>query len=144
MDECSGVQYMERESYIVLPILQVPNFILVPGQTMPLDVSRPQEISLLQNVMSREDKTFGVVLSRFFQVHLISIFITFSINCICFRFSNDSTTQPIVDYGCTAELRSMREEEVHEIRTMVGIALGRQRFKIMERRTQLDGWIIND
>lgn len=43
------------------------------------------------------------------------------------------------NFGCTAELRSMREEDVFEIPTMVGLAIGRQRFKMMDKRIQIDG-----
>lgn len=69
MDDCSGVQYIDQESFVELPILRFDNFVLVPGQTMPLDAKEPRDVSLLQAVMSREDKTFGVALLRFVCFH---------------------------------------------------------------------------
>lgn len=121
MNDCSGVQYIDQESFITLPILRVPDFILVPGQTMPLNITRPQEVSLLKSVLARPDKTFGVILLK-----------------NAYGVGSPSA----IDFGCTAELRSMREEEVYEIQTMVGIAIGRQRFKLVEKRPQPDGNLV--
>ncbi|XP_039263434.2 protein cereblon-like [Styela clava] len=120
MNDCSGIPYIDDESFVTIPILRVADFLLVPGQTMPLNIIRPQEVSLLKSVLARPDKTFGVI---WINTHGLG-------------------SSAMIDFGCTAELRSIREEEVHEVQTMVGIAVGRQRFKLMEKRPQPDGNLV--
>jgi len=50
-----------------------------------------------------------------------------------------SYTRKKYDFGCTAEIRSFRDEEEFQISTVRIVAVGRQRFKVVEMRTQLDG-----
>ena len=42
MDEFSGRTYHEPGSHVTLPLLMRPDLVLVPGQTLPLHLFRPQ------------------------------------------------------------------------------------------------------
>lgn len=42
MDEFSGRTYHEPGSHVTLPLLMMPDLVLVPGQTLPLHLFRPQ------------------------------------------------------------------------------------------------------
>lgn len=78
-----------------------------------------------------------------FQLHQI-LENSYRISLVVILFSrydvtSDTLRTYLAQYGCTAELRSIREEEVNGVQTVVGIALGRQRFEIMELRPQVNG-----
>jgi len=64
MEECSGVAYQEQNTYVTLPIMYVHDFVLIPGQTLPLQISRLNEVSLIRNVMQQPEKTFGVLTTK--------------------------------------------------------------------------------
>ena len=42
MDEFSGRTYHEPGTHVILPLLTLPGLILVPGQTLPLNLFQPQ------------------------------------------------------------------------------------------------------
>ena len=48
-------------------------------------------------------------------------------------------TNDLYDYGCTAEIRSFQDHEEHEVATLHVVVVGRQKFKIVEKRRQIDG-----
>uniref|UniRef100_F6YX11 Protein cereblon n=1 Tax=Ciona intestinalis TaxID=7719 RepID=F6YX11_CIOIN len=121
MEDCSGVPYQKEDSYITMPIMYVNDFVLIPGQTLPLQIARFNEVALIQRVMEQEDKTFGVLTAN----PTIS--------------SGTQVTKNLYDFGCTAEIRSFRETDDHEVTQLRIVAVGRQRFQLMEKRTQLDG-----
>nr|XP_002127932.1 protein cereblon isoform X1 [Ciona intestinalis] len=124
MEDCSGVPYQKEDSYITMPIMYVNDFVLIPGQTLPLQIARFNEVALIQRVMEQEDKTFGVLTAN----PTIS--------------SGTQVTKNLYDFGCTAEIRSFRETDDHEVTQLRIVAVGRQRFQLMEKRTQLDGNVL--
>uniref|UniRef100_H2YDD6 Protein cereblon n=1 Tax=Ciona savignyi TaxID=51511 RepID=H2YDD6_CIOSA len=124
MEDCSGVPYQKEDSYITMPIMYVSDFVLIPGQTLPLQITRFNEVSMIQRVIDQEDKTFGVLTKK--------------------PGLEMETTKPtnLYDFGCTAEIRSFRETNEHEITQLRIVAVGRQRFQVMEKRTQIDGNVL--
>lgn len=46
-------------------------------------------------------------------------------------------------FGTTAEIYAFREEQEYGIETVKIKAIGRQRFKVHDIRTQADGWDFN-
>lgn len=50
----------------------------------------------------------------------------------------EEQSSDLFDYGCTAEIRSFMNEDsdVSSIRVVV---VGRQKFKVLEKRRQVDG-----
>ena len=60
LEEVRGRTIHDDNTYVNLPLLPLPNVVLVPGQTIPLHVFPPSTIAMIQNVLDR-DKTFGIV-----------------------------------------------------------------------------------
>lgn len=116
MDEFSGRTYHEPGSHVTLPLLMRPDLVLVPGQTLPLHLFRPQIVSMIKNIIEK-DRTFGLVNSR----------------------STGNHNQLLAAIGTTVEIFSMKEENEAGICTLRIKATGRQRFKIKELRRQVDG-----
>lgn len=48
---------------------------------------------------------------------------------------------PDANFGTTAEIYAYREEQEYGMETVKVKAVGRQRFKVHEIRTQADGWV---
>jgi hypothetical protein len=42
MDEVTGRTVMEGENVVSIPLLPLPNLLLVPGQTLPMHIFNPQ------------------------------------------------------------------------------------------------------
>ncbi|XP_015764904.1 PREDICTED: protein cereblon-like isoform X2 [Acropora digitifera] len=116
MDEFSGRTYHEPGSHVTLPLLMRPDLVLVPGQTLPLHLFRPQIVSMIKNIIEK-DRTFGLVNSR----------------------STGNHNQLLAAIGTTVEIFSMKEENEAGICTLRIKATGRQRFRIKELRRQVDG-----
>ncbi|XP_068702174.1 protein cereblon-like isoform X2 [Montipora foliosa] len=116
MDEFSGRTYHEPGSHVNLPLLMMPDLVLVPGQTLPLHLFRPQIVSMIKNIIEK-DRTFGLVNSR----------------------NSGNQSQLLAAIGTTVEIFSMKEETDSGICTLRIKATGRQRFKIKELRRQVDG-----
>lgn len=57
---------------------------------------------------------------------------------ICLR---SDAGEPEAEFGTTAEIYAYREEQEYGIETVKVKAVGRQRFKVHEIRTQADGWV---
>lgn len=114
LEEVRGRTLLDDDSYQTIPILPEPGVVLVPGQTLPLTVFYPPTISMLRKTIST-DHTFGVV---------------------CVRYA---TSHPPIfaDIGTTAEIYAFQDEE--ESAGFKIKAIGRQRFKIVETRRQIDG-----
>ena len=64
MEECSGVAYQDNSIYQSLSVIYVYDFVLIPGQTLPLLLTRPNEVSLIRHIMSQPDKTFGILTKK--------------------------------------------------------------------------------
>lgn len=60
-----------------------------------------------------------------------------------FRFSGRIFTNVVDTIGTTVEIRSYREEEgEYGINNLIIKAEGRQRFEVLETRTQSDGYVL--
>ncbi|KXJ24585.1 protein cereblon [Exaiptasia diaphana] len=113
MDEFSGRTVIEPGQVIELPLMPLPTVVLVPGQTIPLHLFQSQFVTMMQNVIDK-DRTFGLVQGR-------------------------SMSELQGKVGTTVEIFSRKEEVEAGITTLTIKAMGRQRFKILSLRTQVDG-----
>uniref|UniRef100_A0A3Q0T5T2 Protein cereblon n=1 Tax=Amphilophus citrinellus TaxID=61819 RepID=A0A3Q0T5T2_AMPCI len=107
MEEFHGRTVHDDDSCQTIPVLPHTAVMLVPGQTLPLQLFRPQEVSMMRSVIQR-DRTFAVL------------------------------AHPDAEFGTTAEIYAYREEQEYGIETVKVKAVGRQRFKVHEIRTQAD------
>ncbi|XP_069062458.1 protein cereblon isoform X1 [Pleurodeles waltl] len=113
MEEFHGRTVHDEDSCQTIPVLPHIMVMLIPGQTLPLQLFRPQEVSMVRNLIQR-DRTFAVL-----------------------AYSNGREID--ARFGTTAEIYAYREEQEFGIETVKVKAVGRQRFKVMEIRTQTDG-----
>uniref|UniRef100_A0A6Q2WRS3 Protein cereblon n=1 Tax=Esox lucius TaxID=8010 RepID=A0A6Q2WRS3_ESOLU len=113
MEEFHGRTVHDDDSCQTIPVLPFTAVMLIPGQTLPLQLFRPQEVSMMRSIIQR-DRTFAVL-----------------------AHSDSDETQ--AEFGTTAEIYAYREEQEYGIETVKVKAVGRQRFKVQEIRTQADG-----
>ncbi|XP_061640599.1 protein cereblon isoform X2 [Phyllopteryx taeniolatus] len=113
MEEFHGRTVHDDDSCQTIPVLPHTAVMLVPGQTLPLQLFRPQEVSMMRSVIQR-DRTFAVL-------------------------AHSDAGEPDAEFGTTAEIYAYREEQEYGIETVKVKAVGRQRFKVHEIRTQADG-----
>ncbi|CAL8382287.1 unnamed protein product [Boreogadus saida] len=113
MEEFHGRTVHDEDSCQTIPVLPHTAVMLLPGQTLPLQLFRPQEVSMMRSVIQR-DRTFAVL-----------------------AHSDAGESEP--EFGTTAEIYAYREEQEYGIETVKVKAVGRQRFKVHELRTQADG-----
>uniref|UniRef100_A0A4W3IY30 Protein cereblon n=1 Tax=Callorhinchus milii TaxID=7868 RepID=A0A4W3IY30_CALMI len=113
MEEFHGRTVHDEDSFLNVPVLTNIPVILIPGQTLPLQLFRPHEVSMMRNLIQK-DRTFGV---------------------LAYSDSADRSSK----FGTTAEIYEFREEQEYGIETVKVKAIGRQRFKVIETRTQTDG-----
>ncbi|XP_064154783.1 protein cereblon [Anguilla rostrata] len=114
MEEFHGRTVHDDDSCQTIPVLPHMAVMLVPGQTLPLQLFRPHEVSMMRGLIQR-DRTFAVLASV-----------------------SDAGEQQ-AEFGTTAEIYAYREEQEYGIETVKVKAVGRQRFKVHEIRTQADG-----
>ena len=124
MEECSGLTHQNKDTFATIPILYINDFVLVPGQTLPLHLTRTNEVALIRNAIRRLDKSFGVIHAHY-----------------TYNEESQSYTQSVSNVGCTAEIRSFRQDDDDDnhIATMNVVAIGRQRFQFVEMSRQIDG-----
>ncbi|XP_051568613.1 protein cereblon isoform X2 [Myxocyprinus asiaticus] len=116
MEEFHGRTLHDEDSVQNLPVLPHVALILIPGQTLPLQLFRPQEVSMFRTLIS-QDRTFAVL-----------------------AHSPDVSGGEIkAEFGTTAEIYAFREEQEYGIETVKIKAVGRQRFRVHDIRTQADG-----
>lgn len=63
MEEFHGRTLHDDGSCPVIPVLPQVMLVLIPGQTLPLQLSRPQEVSMVRNLLQK-DRTFAVLAHR--------------------------------------------------------------------------------
>ncbi|XP_063072482.1 protein cereblon isoform X2 [Engraulis encrasicolus] len=119
MEEFHGRTLHDEESVQVLPVLPHSALMLIPGQTVPLQLFRPHEVSMIRNLITR-DRTFAVL--AYSEVD-----------------AEFGTGEQKAEFGTTAEIYAFREEQEYGIETVKLKAVGRQRFRVQELRTQADG-----
>ncbi|XP_030633141.1 protein cereblon [Chanos chanos] len=115
MEEFHGRTLHDEDSVQSLPVLPHAALILIPGQTLPLQLFRPQEVSMIRNLVS-QDRTFAVL-----------------------AHSPGESGELEAEFGTTAEIYAFREEQEYGIETVKVKAIGRQRFRVHDIRTQADG-----
>ncbi|XP_029288031.1 protein cereblon [Cottoperca gobio] len=113
MEEFHGRTVHDEDSCQTIPVLPHTAVMLVPGQTLPLQLFRPQEVSMMRSIIQK-DRTFAVL-------------------------AHSDVGEPEAEFGTTAEIYAYREEQEYGIETVKVKAVGRQRFKVHEIRTQADG-----
>ncbi|XP_036387081.1 protein cereblon-like isoform X3 [Megalops cyprinoides] len=113
MEEFHGRTVHDEDSCQMIPVLPHVTVMLIPGQTLPLQLFRPQEVSMMRSLIQR-DRTFAVL-------------------------AYSDTGEQQAEFGTTAEIYAYREEQEYGIETVKVKAVGRQRFKVHELRTQADG-----
>jgi len=119
--EVGGRTILDDELLQSLPLLSQPGLSLIPGQLLPLHLFNPSLISMMKSVIE-SSKTFGVVNLK----------------------ADTSSWKGVV--GTTAEIFEYREAEDADDRE-VGLkikARGRQRFKLISTRRQVDGTLIGE
>ena len=69
MEEFHGRTVHDDDSCQTIPVLPHTAVMLVPGQTLPLQLFRPQEVSMMRSVIQR-DRTFAVLAHRCVEMEL--------------------------------------------------------------------------
>ncbi|KAI1892736.1 hypothetical protein AGOR_G00136610 [Albula goreensis] len=115
MEEFHGRTVHDDDSCQTIPVLPHTAVMLIPGQTLPLQLFRPQEVSMMRSLIQK-DRTFAVL-----------------------AHSTSDVGEQQAEFGTTAEIYAYREEQEYGIETVKVKAVGRQRFKVHEIRTQADG-----
>ncbi|CAL9704486.1 unnamed protein product [Knipowitschia caucasica] len=115
MEEFTGRTVLDDDSCQTMPVLPQASLMLVPGQTLPLQLFRPQEVSAMRALVLR-DRTFAVLANT---------------------AAGEAESEAM--FGTTAEIYAYREEQEYGIETVKVKAIGRQRFTVHEIRTQADG-----
>lgn len=64
MEEFHGRTVHDDDSCQQIPVLPHLQVMLIPGQTLPLHLSRPQEVSMVRGLIQR-DRTFAVLAYRY-------------------------------------------------------------------------------
>lgn len=119
--EVGGRTILDDELVLSLPLLSQPGLALIPGQLLPLHLFHPSVISMMKKVIN-STKTFGVVNLR----------------------ADTRSWKGVV--GTTAEIfeyRDAGDEEDREVGLKIK-ARGRQRFKLMSTRRQVDGNLVGE
>lgn len=63
MEEFHGRTLHDDDSCQVIPVLPQVAMVLIPGQTLPLQLFSPQEVSMVRTLIQR-DRTFAVLAYR--------------------------------------------------------------------------------
>ena len=63
MEEFHGRTLHDDDSCQVIPVLPQVALVLIPGQTLPLQLFRPQEVSMVRTLIQK-DRTFAVLAYR--------------------------------------------------------------------------------
>uniref|UniRef100_A0A8C7DYB2 Cereblon n=1 Tax=Oncorhynchus kisutch TaxID=8019 RepID=A0A8C7DYB2_ONCKI len=103
------------DSCQTIPVLPFTAIMLIPGQTLPLQLFRLQEVSMMRNIIQR-DRTFAV---------------------LAHRYRVKGGREVHAEFGTTAEIYAYREGQEYSIKTVKVKVVGRQRFKVHEFRTQV-------
>uniref|UniRef100_A0A8C8CX80 Protein cereblon n=1 Tax=Oncorhynchus tshawytscha TaxID=74940 RepID=A0A8C8CX80_ONCTS len=107
----------DDDSCQTIPVLPFTAIMLIPGQTLPLQLFRLQEVSMMRNIIQR-DRTFAV---------------------LAHRYRVKGGREVHAEFGTTAEIYAYREGQEYGIETVKVKVVGQQRFKVHEIRTQADG-----
>lgn len=119
LEELSGRTVLEDNLTVTLPLLVLPNIVLMPGQKLPLQLLRPATVSMMQHIIEK-DRTFGLINQR---------------------QTDGSMVRNISIIGTTAEVRSYKEDpdENTGFTVLRVLAEGSQRFRVEKSWRQADG-----
>lgn len=70
MEEFHGRTVHDDDSCQLIPVLPHIQVMLIPGQTLPLHLTRPQEVSMVRGLIQR-DRTFAVLAYRFVPIQYV-------------------------------------------------------------------------
>lgn len=117
--EVAGRTILEEDLIQDLPVISRPGIILMPGQTLPLTLFQPTAISMMRKLIDTT-KTFGIIHHRY-------------------RPSHPGLIEE-ANIGTTAEIYEFREPSPESLEVGLKIkAKGRQRFRVLNQRRQVDG-----
>ena len=120
----AGRTILDEDLIQDLPIIARPGIILMPGQTLPMNFFHDVVISMMKNLIEGS-KTFGVVHARYLS-------------------SNPGLIEEAT-IGTTAEIYEFREPPAGSLEVGLKIkAKGRQRFRVISERRQVDGYLSFD
>ncbi|KAK3579055.1 hypothetical protein CHS0354_029913 [Potamilus streckersoni] len=122
MEEVRGRTILDENSVVMMPLITLPGMILVPGQTIPLHIFHQHTVAMIKTAID-SNKTFGVV---------------------TYRISSTDYSQTVASIGTTAEIFSKKDDtdDSSGISTVRLKARGRQRFEIIEYKTQTAGGLM--
>ena len=64
LEDVTGRTIHEPEAVITLPLIRIPGVVLIPGQTIPLQLHQIHDVAMMQKVCAdNTDKTFGIMAS---------------------------------------------------------------------------------
>jgi len=119
LEELRGRTILENDQTLRLPLLVLPNVVLIPGQKLPLQLLHPATVSMMRHIIEN-DRIFGLINER--QMDGIA-----------------KKTGSVI--GTMAEIRSYKEEADDDTGFVLLRVLteGNQRFVIEESWRQSDG-----
>ncbi|GFS14021.1 protein cereblon [Elysia marginata] len=123
LEEVRGRTILEEGSVVTMPLLLLPGVVLVPGQVLPLQLHMQPLVAMVRRVADTNN-TFGVLNVG--------------------RTNRGDNYQNVSTLGCTAEIFSKRDEldDSSGISIMTVKARGRQRFKIINMKSEVTGEIM--
>lgn len=110
LEELSGRVEHDDDTLIIIPLLSLPGLVLVPGQTLPLQLHHPSLIGMMQKIIEK-DRTFGLTSN----------------------FGALGTTAEVRSFG------NEGNEDADSMACFRVKAEGRQRFIVKETWRQVDG-----
>lgn len=123
LEEVRGRTILEEGSVVTMPLVLLPNVVLVPGQVLPLQLHRQHLVAMLRRVTDTNN-TFGVI----------------NIS----RSNRGDGYHNVSGLGCTAEIFSKRDEfdDASGISVMTVKARGRQRFTTVDMKSEVTGEVM--
>lgn len=111
-----------------------PGFILMPGQTMPMTIFRPDNMTVMKRLIDTT-KTFGSLHMRYSWSFLSKQVLK---QLFCSGYHDEPVEATV---GTTAEIYEFREppEDSNEVGLKLKVK-GRQRFRLLRSRVQIDGY----
>lgn len=101
-----------------LPVLSLSGVVLVPGQTLPLHLFQPNQVTLIQR-LADNGEVFGIVTERFVS-------------------ASDGHVKSAI--GTTVEITSVEEDRQASSLKVKG--LGSRRFQVLRSDRQIDGTVV--
>ncbi|VDO93157.1 unnamed protein product [Soboliphyme baturini] len=164
LEDVGGGQALYEPDSVLsnVPLYPLTGFILMPHQNLPLQSIHIRMVSVLRSIIARS-QTFGVVdkahvhwigeLPRFLSSLVQGIFSSsvappFCHVCVDFTwealYDESGISQHLADIGTLAQVLAYRDDNDERVPGVKLRAVGRQRFRIISTRRQLDGLLCAD